>query len=144
MINPYDYLPPYVFSAMIFIGTFCLILAYQKKHEIEQVLKNGTRTVGTVIEIRPDPSGKGGEAPVVDLKIPNGSHRHYSTTYASPSPYKVGQQVDIWYKINKTNRTVALADDTPGNLPKILFWAGVVLCLLSYPELIRRLMGFFL
>ncbi len=142
MINPYDYLPPYVLSIFALVGTYCLIIAYQKEHEIEYVLKHGIRTTGTVTEIRPHRSGDGTEAPVVDFKTQNGSHRHFSSTYTLPCNYQVGQQVEIWYKTNKSNRIVALPDDKPGTLPTILFRWGIVLCLLSYPELIRRLMMF--
>ncbi|MBL7815612.1 MAG: DUF3592 domain-containing protein [Saprospiraceae bacterium] len=139
-MNLFDMLPTYISPSFALIGTYCLILANEKQHEIERVLLNGIRTSGTVIEIRQNPSGGLGEAPVVDFKTQTGSHRHFSTTYTSPCAYRVGQQVQIWYKFNKSNRTAALLDDKPGRLPTILFRWGVVLCLLTYPELIKRLM----
>lgn len=143
MVNPYDYLPPYLLTIFAFVGTYCLILSYEKQHEIEKVLKRGIRTTGTVVEIRQDPSGNAGAAPTVEYITQNGRHRHVSTTYASPSPYRVGQQVEVWYKTNKSNRISALADDKPGNLPKKLLRWGIVLCLLSYPAVILRLKTLF-
>jgi hypothetical protein len=138
-MNPYNYLPPYVLSGMAMIGTYCLILAYQKQHEIEKILTKGIKTLGTVTEMYQDPSGNAGEAPVVDYANQNGSYRHVSGTYAMPAAYKIGQQVDIWYYHYKSIRLAALADDKPGNLPKTLFRWGIILCLLTYPELIRRM-----
>lgn len=139
MTNPYNYLPPYVLSVMAFIGTYCLILAYQKQHEIEKILTKGIKTLGTVTEIRQDPSEKEGEAPVVDFTTQNGSYRHFSTTYTLPTAYKMGQQVEIWYYHYKSIRLAALADDKTDNLPKVLLRWGIVLCLLTYPEIIRRM-----
>lgn len=138
-MNPYHFIPPSIVSFCAFVGTFCLIFAYKKRYEIESVLANGIRTFGTVVEIRKDPSGKEGEAPVVDFDYPNGSYRHFSTTYTLPCAYHLGQRVEIWYKFNKSNRIAALSDDKPGSLPKVLLIWGIVLCLLSYPEIIRRM-----
>lgn len=136
-----SFIPSQIFPIMALIGTYCFILAYEKQHVIERVLKNGIETEGTVIEIRHDPSNPSGQevAPVVDFNTPNGSHRHYSTTYTATNTYHVGQKVRIWYKFYKSKRDVALPDEKPGNLPKTLFRWGIVLCLLSYPEIIRRL-----
>ncbi|MEZ4901257.1 MAG: hypothetical protein R2822_05585 [Spirosomataceae bacterium] len=52
----------------------------------------------------------------------------------------MGQKVRIWYKFYKSKRDVALADETPGNLPKTLFRWGLVFCLLGYPFMIRKLL----
>ena len=142
-MNPYNYLPPYILSGLAFIGTYCLILAYQKQHEIEKVLTKGIKTLGTVTEMRQAPFGNQGEAPVVEFTTQNGSYKHFSTTYTSPSAYKLGQQVEIWYYHYKSIRLAALADDKPGKLPKILLCWGIVLCLLSYPEIIRRMITLF-
>ncbi len=141
MLNPYDYIHPYVLSGMTFVGTYCLILSYQKQHEIKRTLTKGIRTTGIVTEIRENPSGKGGKAPVVEFTYPNGTYRHVSFTYRSPCHYSIGQKVDIWYKFERTYKYTALADDDPGKLPKILLRWGIILCLLTYPEIIRRLAG---
>jgi hypothetical protein len=138
-MNPYDFLHPYVLSGLAFIGTYCLILSYQKKHEKNKILTRGIKTLGTIIEIRPDPSGKEGEAPVVEYTTQNGSYRHFSTTYVWPTAYKVGQQVDIWYYHYKSIRSATLADDTSGTLPKVLLRWAIVLCIFTYPEIIRRM-----
>ena len=142
-MNPYNYLSPYVLSGAALIGTYCLILAYEKQHEIEKVLTKGIKTLGTVTEMRQDPSGNAGDAPVVDFATQNGSYKHFSTTYTMPTPYKVGQQVDIWYYHYKSIRLAALADDKTGSLPKTLFRWGIVLCILTYPEIIRRMITLF-
>lgn len=143
MTNPYNYLSPYILSGMAFIGTYCLILAYEKQYEIEKILTKGIQTLGTVTELRQDPSGNVGNAPVVDFTAQNGSYKHVSTTYTYPSPYKIGQQVEIWYYHYKSINLAALADDKPGSLPKTLLRWGIVLCLLSYPEIIRRMITLF-
>ena len=140
MINPYNYLPPYLLSVMAFIGTYCLIIAYEKQHEIEKILTKGIKTFGIVTELRQDPSSQQGVAPVVDFTTQNGTYRHFSTTYTLSSAYQVGQQVEIWYYHYKSIRLATLADDKTGNLPKVLLYWGVVLCLLTYPEIIRRMM----
>lgn len=134
---------PELISVFSFIGTYCLILAFQKHYEIRRVLKYGKCTIGTVIEIRQDPTGKPGQAPVVDFDYPNGTYRHFSTTYNNPSHYYVGQKVQIWYKFYKSNQIVALAHDKPGKLPKVLFICGIIFCLFSYPEIIKRLPALF-
>jgi hypothetical protein len=142
-MNPYHYIPPYVLSIMAFVGTYCLILAYEKQHEIEKVLTRGIKTLGTVTEMRQDPSGNAGDAPVVDFTTQNGSYKHFSTTYTYPSLYKIGQQVEVWYYHYKSIRLAALADDKPGSLPKTLLRWGIVLCVLTYPEIIRRMITLF-
>ncbi len=136
----FNLIPPSVFSFCALVGTYSLILAYQKQYEVERVLKYGIKTIGTVIEIRPDPSGKQGDAPVVDFDYPNGSHRYFSTKYTSPCNYRVGQQVEIWYKFYKSNQDVVLPDDKPGNLPKRLLITGIIFCILSYPILFGRML----
>jgi len=123
MNNLFSFIPPQFFSVMALVGTYCFILAYEKQHCIQRVLKNGIETEGTVIEIRRNPSNLSSqeEAPVIDFTTPNGSHRHYSSTYTTTNTYKVGQKVQIWYKFYKSKREVALPDEKPGNLPKNLF-----------------------
>ena len=138
-LNPF--IPQQLLGIVAFVGTYCLILAYQKQYEIPKVLSKGIKITGTVVEIRQDPSGNGGGAPVVEFNYPNGSYRHASSTYTSPCVYVVGQEVDIWYLFNKSNRAAALPDEQPGTLPKTLLKWGIVLCLLSYPEVIRRLIS---
>ena len=85
MLNPYDYLHPYVLSGLTLAGTYCLILSYQNQHEIERTLAKGIRTTGIVTEFRDDPSGKNGKAPIVEFNHPNGTYRHVSFTYRSVS-----------------------------------------------------------
>lgn len=138
-MNPYNYIPPQVLGIMAFVGTYCLILSYQKQHEIEKILSKGIKTTGKVVEILQDPSGNGGGAPVVEFDYPHGFYRHYSNTYVMPCAYYIGQQVEIWYLFYKSNRAAALSDEQPGTLPQTLLKWGVALCLLTCPEVIRRM-----
>ncbi len=138
-MNPYNFIPPQVLGIATLVGTYCLILAYQKQHEIQNVLSKGIRTTGTVAEILQDPSGNGGGAPVIEFDYPNGSYRHYSNTYVSPCAYSVGQKVEIWYLFYKSSQKAALPDEEPGTLPKTLLKWGIVLCLLTYPGVLLRL-----
>jgi hypothetical protein len=118
-------------------------LSYEKHHEIEKVLTRGIKILGTVTEIRQAPSGKEGEAPVVKYTTQNGIYAYFSTTYTVPTPYKMGQQVEIWYYHYKSIKLAALADDKTGDLPKILLRWGIMLCLLTYPAIIQRIITLF-
>ncbi len=128
------------------IGTYLLIIAYDKSKIVERVKSKGLKTVGTVVEIRQNPgplfSSKEGEgaAPVVDFLTNNGSHRHYSTHYQNPCPYQVGQKVEVSYYFYKSIREVLLPHEDAGTLPKTLFRWGIILCLIGYPFLIRKMM----
>jgi hypothetical protein len=140
---------PYILQLMpllAFIGTYLLIIAYDKSKIVERVTSKGVKTEGTVVEIRQNPgslfSSKDGEgeAPVVDFVTYNGSHRHYSTDYQTPTPYHVGQKVEVRYYFYKSIREVILANEGAGTLPKTLFRWGLALCLIGYPFLIKKLL----
>ncbi len=142
---------PYLIQLMpylAFIGTYLLIIAYDRSKIVERVTSKGTKTVGTVVEIRQDPGPlfgsreSKGSAPVVDFDFPNGSHRHYSTHYQTPTQYYVGQKVEVRYYFYKSIREVLLPHEDAGTLPKTLFRWGIVLCLLGYPFLFKKLMLF--
>lgn len=129
-----------------FIGTYLIIIAYDKSKIVERISSKGIKTEGTVIEIRKNPgplfgSEEGeGEAPVVDFITTHGSHRHYSTHYQTPCPYKVGQKVEVSYYFYKSIREVLLPNEDAGTLPKTLFRWGIALCLIGYPFLFRKLL----
>lgn len=140
---------PYLIQAMplvAFIGTYLLIIAYDKSKIVERVMSKGLKTEGTVVEIYQDPGplfGPGeskGSAPVVDFATNNGSHRHYSTHFQPVTPYHVGQKVEVRYYFYKSIREVLLADEDAGTLPKTLFRWGIVLCLISYPFLFKKML----
>lgn len=144
-MNPF----PYVVQLMplvALIGTYLLIISYDKSKIVERLTSKGVKTEGTVVEIRKNPgslfsSKEGeGEAPVVEFVTYNGSHRHYSTHYQTPCPYQVGQKVEIRYYFYKSIREVLLANEGAGTLPKTLFRWGIALCFISYPFLIKKLM----
>ncbi|AEE48814.1 DUF3592 domain-containing protein [Haliscomenobacter hydrossis] len=136
---------PY-FSFLAFIGTYLLILANDRSHLVGRVKKRGIQTEGTVVELHQNPgplfsktSGEG-VAPVVDFTTNGGTHRHYSTHYETPSPYQVGQKVQVWYYFYKSKREVTLADEDGGTLPQTFYRWGIVFCALGYPFLLWRLM----
>ncbi len=139
-MNLYSYLPNYVISALAFIGTYCLIIAYQKQYEIENVLNQGVKTAGTVIEIRERDNASNTAMAVIEYRVNNNIYKHYSSPVHLPGSYKTGQKVPIWYYHYKSIRQAALADDKPGALPKRLMIVGIIFCLLSYPEIIRRIL----
>ncbi len=138
---------PNLMFPIAIVGTFMLIHAYSASHLVERVKSRGIETKGTVIEIRQNSGslfsvneGKG-EAPVVNFAAQNGTYIHYSTNYTTPCPYKVGQKVKIWYYFYKSRREIVLTDDNAGRLPQTLFCLGIVLCIISYPFLIKKLIA---
>lgn len=138
-------IPPIVIAILAFVGTYSLIFAYEKQYHVKRVLQHGKETTGKVVEIKEDPWNKEQDIVIVDYDTAAGVFKHYSQGYAQPCPYQVGQTVRIWvwpYKLRHTGR-VALPDEQPGKTPLILLVIGIVLCLLSYPEIIRRAMLLF-
>jgi hypothetical protein len=131
------------------IGTYLLILSYDKSHEIEHTISKGKVAEGTVIELRDDPnhvdemSKNKSKAPVVDFHTVNGWHRHHSTTYRYPSRYEVGQKVKIYHYLYKSRHEMALEDDEPGTLPKTLLKWGILFCAIGYPILLSKMGGLF-
>ena len=123
----------------------CLLLAHShnRRYYISNLLKRGIKTEGKVVELRKDPGalpdgreGKG-YAPVVEYATVSGNVlKHFSSTYRQTSPYKVGQTVPIWYINYKSIREAALADDEPGDLPKKLFIAGLLLLIIGVPFIV--------
>lgn len=135
---------PYL-SVLAFIGTYCIIIYFNNAKMPERVKNRGQVAEGTVIEIRRNPgplfSSKEGEgyAPVVDFDYPNGSHRHFSTYYQTPSPYQVGQKVQVAYYFYKSIREVVLeGEENQPQSPTLLIW-GIGLCLLGYPFVLIKL-----
>jgi hypothetical protein len=141
----FQYIPPIVIAIFAFVGTYCLIFAYEKQYHVKKVMQHGRETTGKVVEIRQDPWNKEQVMVVVDYDTAAGVFKHFSQGYAQPCPYQVGQAVRVWvwpYKLRQTGRA-ALPDEKPGKAPVILLAVGIVLCLLSYPEIIRRAMLLF-
>lgn len=144
-MNPLPYLIQ-MMPLLALVGTYLLIISYDKSMIVERVTSKGIKTAGTVVEIRQAPGplfGSGeskGVAPVVDFVFPNGSHRYYSTHYQTPTPYYVGQKVEVRYYFYKSIREVLLTNEDAGTLPKTLFRWGIALCLIGYPFIIRKMM----
>ncbi len=131
------------------VGFLLLAHSHNRKNYIKNILKNGIKTQGKVVEICRDPGpifGKEGEgfAPVVEYTTDSGNVlKHPSQTYQTPTKYQVGQLVDIWYVNYKSNREAALADDQPGELPKKLFITGLILLLVAAPKIIFSMLNLF-
>ena len=129
-----------------FIGTYLLILSYDRAQMPERVKKRGIKTEGTVIEIRRNPGSlfsktEGqGDAPVVDFNTISGSHRYHSTNYITPCSYQVGQKVPVWYYFYKSKQEVILENEDAGSLPRTLLVWGIAFCVIGYPFLIRNLL----
>ncbi len=51
--------------------------------------------------------------------------------------------VDLWYVNYKSRREAALADDQPGDLPRKLFIAGLLLLLVAAPKIVVGMLGLF-
>lgn len=121
------------------VGTYMIIIGYTRNGFFENVRLKGIKTEGIVIALNQNPgSFYGGEegdgfAPVVEFTTINGTHRHVSTIYKNPTPYIVGQKVNIWYYSYKSRREMALEDDAPGDMPQNLFKWGILLCGIGYP-----------
>lgn len=135
---------PYL-SILAFVGTYCIIIYYNNSQMPKRVKTRGKVAEGTVVEIRRNPgtifSSQEGEgyAPVVDFEYPNGSHRHFSTYYQSPSPYQVGQKVQVGYYFYKSIREVLLDGEENQPRPSTLLILGICLCVLGYPFVVIKL-----
>lgn len=139
---------PYL-SILAFVGTYCIIIYYNNSQMPKRVKSSGKVAEGTVVEVRRNPgpifSSQEGEgyAPVVDFEYPNGSHRHFSTYYQTPSAYQVGQKVKVQYYFYKSIREVLLdGEENQPQSPTLLIW-GICLCLLGYPFVFIKLLGLF-
>ena len=135
----------YASPLLALIGTYLLILAWERQHAVQHTIKNGRRTEGTVIDLRIKDSKSESthetleKAAVVEFQTGNGSYLHYSSTYHYPSRYQVGQKVPIYYVISKSRQEFALIDDLPGNLPNTLLKLGLLSCILGYPFLLSKI-----
>jgi len=76
------------------VGTYLLILSFDRAQLPERVKKRGIKTEGTVIEIRQNPGplfskteGQG-EAPVVEFKTSSGSFATIPPTMLHPAPIR--------------------------------------------------------
>lgn len=143
MITDFSFLPSQFSGLAIVVGFLLLAHAHNRKNYINNLLKRGIKTEGSVIEIWKNPgslfSKKEGQgyAPVVEYTTNSGNVlKHYSHAFTDPCKYEMGQKVAVWYINYKSIREAALEDDQPGSLPKKLFVAGIILVLLGLPNLI--------
>lgn len=120
------------------IGFLAIAFGYDRLYIIPRVLRKGLKAKGTVIEMREDPGPlfgnrkSKGVAPVVEFTSLNGNvYKYYSMTYRQNTPYKVGDQVDIWYKHYKSRRDAALMDDEPYKWARTVIVVGISFLVIS-------------
>lgn len=134
-------------GALLVIGALMTAWSWDQKTLVSRLHKKGIHTRGKVVELRdnPNPSSNApGKAPTVEYTTQSGNTiRHISTTYQSPSPYSVGQEVDIWYRNYKSRRDAVLADDRPSPFFDRLFRLGLILALIGGLLTGTRLNGLF-
>lgn len=122
--------------------------SWDRKQLNHRLLSKGFKTKGKVIELLDHPDtpvgspGTLGQAPTVEYHTVSGNLlKHVSTTYQSPSPYEIGQEVDIWYKNYKSIREATLADDKPDPFLNVIFRLGLILIMIGIPFLLNRMLG---
>lgn len=128
-------------------GALMMAWSWDQKTLTDRVLRKGIRTRGKVVELRDAPQRSvpfSAKAPIVEYTTHSGNTvRHVSSTYQSPSPYVVGQEVDIWYRYYKSQREAALADDRPGPAIDRIFRLGILLAVIGVLLILPRLRGMF-
>jgi hypothetical protein len=130
-------------------GTLFLMIAYREGKSKYKIVQEGIETDGVVVEIYRKPRKTGelqstAQAPVVQFMTQdNKVVKYYSTTFLTPCPYEVGYQVKIKYLLN--NPQEAILDWKDGWILSIAFGIfGGVICLITYPFLLTRLVRFLL
>ncbi len=128
-----------VLPAFALVGTYLLIMAHDRKNLPERVKKNGIETEGIITEISQNNTDS--ETLVVDFSYPNGSYRHVSNQNTNLTSYKVGQKVKVWYYFYKSKREVIMEGEGVGDSPSKLYRWGIIICLISYPFMIIKLLN---
>jgi Protein of unknown function (DUF3592) len=130
-------------------GTLFLSIAYLEGESKYKIVQEGIETDGMVVEIYQKPRKTGekpstAQAPVVQFVTQdNRVVKYYSTTFLTPCPYQIGYQVKIKYL--PENPQQAILDWKDGWILSIAFGIfGVVICLITYPHLLTRLIKFLL
>lgn len=130
------------------VGTYFIIFYYNRYFLYEKVRSRGILTQGVVTAWNEGSEFIngfvfGGKAPIVEFANDNGHYRHISRTFQSPSPYKIGQIVNVWVLSEKSGTELALEDDKPNEKLKKLLVIGITLCLLSYPFILYSVLKFY-
>lgn len=132
---------------MVVAGGLMMAWSWDQKTLTARILRRGIRTRGKVIELQDAPARSvplASKAPIVEYTASSGYKvRHVSATYQSPSPYVVGQEVDIWYQHYKSRRESALADDRPNPAIDRIFRLGLLLAGIGMALIAPRLSGLF-
>lgn len=130
------------------IGFLLLAHARNRKTYIRRLLKYGRTAEGRVLELRQGPvslfgANQGdGYAPVVEYRDHSGNViRHCSTTYRIDCKHQVGDVVRVWYQVFSSTRDSTLADDQPGDLPRIFFMIGIFLLAIGLPAVIPKMLA---
>jgi Protein of unknown function (DUF3592) len=126
------------------VGSIFLIIAYKEWAVKRKIISEGIETVGQVITLYEKPR-KANEirstsmAPVI-LFVTEKKQiiKYYSTTFLTPCPYQIGQQVKIKY-LPKTPHE-AILDWKDAWILSIAFGIfGGVICLITYTFLLKSL-----
>lgn len=138
----------YVSGMVGLVGTYFIIFYYSRYFLYEKVRSRGILTQGVVTAWNEGSEFIngfvfGGKAPIVEFTNDNGHYRHISRTYQSPSPYQIGQTVNVWVLSEKSGSEMALEDDKPNEKLKKLLFIGIILCLISYPIIFYSIVKFY-
>lgn len=139
------------YSGIAFIVGFLTYAWAQDRNTLtRRVMEKGIKTTGKVVRLEEAPiplfggPRKEGFAPVVEYTTLSGNVlTHISTNYEYPCPYKVGQEVTLWYKHYKSIREATLEDEKPSESLKKFKMVALFLIVVSLLLLGPRLMRFF-
>ncbi len=130
-------------------GTLFLTIAYREGKSKYKIVQEGIETDGFIVEIYQKPRKTGetastAQAPVVQFVTQeNKVIKYYSTTFLTPCPYQIGQQIKIKYL--PQNPQEAILDWKDGWILSLAFGIfGGVICMITYPFLLTRLFRFLL
>jgi len=112
----------YIFPALGFaLVVLAAWLAYKKKMFKESC----ERAPGTVIEMIRSSSGSG-QAPVIEYMAYGQKYTYRSSLYTSPPFYKVGEEVEVFYKSEDPQKAVISGFMEQWFLPLLLGFIGTV------------------
>lgn len=143
-MNIFKIIFPLIFALA---GTLFLTIAYREGMSKYKIVQEGVETDGMVVEIYRKPRKVGetsstAQAPVVQFFTQESKIvKYYSTTFLTPCPYQIGQQVKIKYM--PENPQEAILDWKDGWILSIAFGIfGLVICLITYSILLPQLFRF--
>ncbi len=124
-----------------FGGTLFAIIAWNSWNETYQIVRNGIKTQGLVLENVHRPTRgishqTSSLAPIVMFTTTAGEQKkYYSQTYTTPATHAPGDVVDIWYLPD--NPVLATMNGVDAwVLPTVFGIFGAAMCLIGYSGLI--------